>query len=119
MPAPSPMTKPSRSLSHGREAFSGSSLRVDNAFIAQKPPTEVGVITAIECKGHTTTDVQSMARVSPTRDITPAHERPAAERIEGIARQERSTAIGDVAHASQMILREECRRRVDLLTRRE
>ena len=44
MPAPSPMTKPSRSLSQGREAFSGSSLRVDSAFIAQKPPSEVGVV---------------------------------------------------------------------------
>ena len=42
MPAPSPSTKPSRSLSHGREARAGSSLRVDMAFIAQKPPTEVG-----------------------------------------------------------------------------
>src|SRR5690606_41946899 len=42
IPAPSPSTKPSRSLSHGREATVGSSLRVDIAFIAQKPPTEVG-----------------------------------------------------------------------------
>ena len=42
MPAPSPSTKPSRSLSHGREARVGSSLRVDIAFIEQKPPTEVG-----------------------------------------------------------------------------
>src|ERR1035438_6953248 len=37
-PAPSPMTKPSRSLSNGREACLGSSLRVLMAFIAQKPP---------------------------------------------------------------------------------
>ena len=43
MPAPSPSTKPSRSLSHGREARGGSSLRVDIAFIEQKPPIEVGV----------------------------------------------------------------------------
>src|SRR4249919_243185 len=42
MPAPSPSTKPSRSLSHGREARVGSSLRVDIAFIEQKPPTDVG-----------------------------------------------------------------------------
>ncbi len=46
MPAPSPMTKPSRSASNGRLAFSGSSLRCDSAFIAQKPPTASGVITA-------------------------------------------------------------------------
>src|SRR5690606_21128453 len=39
-----PMTKPSRSTSQGREAFSGSSLRVDSAFMAQKPPSEVGVV---------------------------------------------------------------------------
>src|SRR3546814_11945679 len=44
IPAPSPMTKPSRPSSHGRDAFSGSSLRVDRAFIAQKPPTDVGVV---------------------------------------------------------------------------
>src|SRR5688572_30170807 len=42
MPAPSPSTKPSRSLSHGRDARVGSSLRVDIAFIEQKPPTDVG-----------------------------------------------------------------------------
>src|SRR2546427_8811602 len=42
MPAPSPSTKPSRSLSHGREACSGASLRVLMAFIAQKPPSAVG-----------------------------------------------------------------------------
>jgi hypothetical protein len=42
MPAPSPSTKPSRSLSHGREALAGSSLRVDMAFIEQKPPIAVG-----------------------------------------------------------------------------
>ena len=39
----SPSTKPSRSLSHGREACVGSSLRVDIAFIEQKPPIDVGV----------------------------------------------------------------------------
>src|SRR4029078_2444785 len=43
MPAPSAMTKPSRSLSQGREARVGSSLRVDSAFIELKPATEVGV----------------------------------------------------------------------------
>ena len=38
-PAPSPITKPSRSLSHGRLAVAGSSLRVDSARAAAKPPT--------------------------------------------------------------------------------
>src|SRR3546814_12782343 len=38
------MTKPSRPSSHGRDAFSGSSLRVDSAFFAQNPPTDVGVV---------------------------------------------------------------------------
>ena len=37
-PAPSPSTKPSRSLSNGRLALVGASLRVDNACIAEKPP---------------------------------------------------------------------------------
>src|SRR3972149_1307911 len=46
MPAPSPMTKPSRVASKGREAFSGSSLRVEMAFIAQKPATLSLVIGA-------------------------------------------------------------------------
>src|SRR5919201_2172051 len=37
MPPPSPHTKPSRPASNGRDAFCGSSLRVDIAFIEQKP----------------------------------------------------------------------------------
>ncbi len=48
MPDPSPMTKPSRSLSKGLEAFSGASLRVLSARIEQKPPTPSGVIAASE-----------------------------------------------------------------------
>ena len=46
MPAPSPMTKPSRALSNGRLARVGSSLRVDSARIAANPPTLIGVIDA-------------------------------------------------------------------------
>ena len=34
MPAPSPITNPSRSVSQGRDAFSGASHRVDNALRA-------------------------------------------------------------------------------------
>src|SRR3954469_6072262 len=45
-PAPSPSTKPSRRLSHGREAFSGSSLRVDMARIEAKPAIGSGWMTA-------------------------------------------------------------------------
>ena len=45
-PAPSPCTKPSRSLSKGREACSGASLRVDIARMALKPPMPSGVIAA-------------------------------------------------------------------------
>ena len=37
-PAPSPMTKPSRPLSHGRDAPVGSSLREESARHAMKPP---------------------------------------------------------------------------------
>ena len=40
------MTKPSRSASKGRLAFSGASFRVERAFMAQKPSTASGVITA-------------------------------------------------------------------------
>ena len=45
-PAPSPITKPSRPRSKGREARGGSSLRVERARIAAKPPTSAGLIPA-------------------------------------------------------------------------
>ncbi len=38
------MMKPSRSRSKGREACSGSSLRVESARIAAKPATDIGVM---------------------------------------------------------------------------
>src|SRR5215213_3232029 len=41
-PAPSPNTNPSRSLSQGRDAVAGSSLREDRARAAAKPPTPRG-----------------------------------------------------------------------------
>src|SRR5438876_10632889 len=47
-PAPSPTMKPSRSLSNGRLAFSGSSLRVASARSAPNPPIPIGVIAASE-----------------------------------------------------------------------
>src|SRR5207245_1514795 len=46
MPAPSPHTKPSRVASKGRMAFVGSSLRVDMAFIEQKPAIVSGMMMA-------------------------------------------------------------------------
>ena len=46
MPAPSLSTKPSRSLSNGRLAPGGSSLRVDRARADTKPPRPIGVVTA-------------------------------------------------------------------------
>ena len=38
------MTKPSRSRSNGREAWTGSSLRVESARIAANPATLIGVM---------------------------------------------------------------------------
>src|SRR5215470_1110856 len=46
MPPPSPHTKPSRPASNGRDAFCGSSLRVDIAFIEQKPAMVSGTTIA-------------------------------------------------------------------------
>ena len=40
------MTNPSRSLSNGRLARSGSSLRVESARMAANPPTPIGVMAA-------------------------------------------------------------------------
>src|SRR3954452_2204727 len=42
------MTKQSRSRSNGREARCGSSFRVLNAFIAEKPARPIGIIEASE-----------------------------------------------------------------------
>ena len=64
--APSPMTKPSRPASKGREAFSGSSLRVDRAFMAAKAaiPTRV---TAASLPPHTTESTRpARIRSSPS-----------------------------------------------------
>jgi hypothetical protein len=40
------MTNPLRSRSNGRDAFSGSSLRIDNAFMLENPAIASGVIAA-------------------------------------------------------------------------
>ena len=46
IPAPSPITKPSLFLSQGRDALVGSSLRLDRALQAMKPPTPDGMMAA-------------------------------------------------------------------------
>jgi hypothetical protein len=43
---PSPMTKPSRVASNGREAVSGSSFRSESARMFAKPPIDIGVTAA-------------------------------------------------------------------------
>src|SRR2546428_6570596 len=45
-PPPSPQTNPSRAASKGRDAFAGSSLRVDMAFIWQNPAMQSGMMMA-------------------------------------------------------------------------
>src|SRR6266542_3883420 len=47
-PAPSLITKPSRSRSNGREARSGSSLQVLSAFMAENPARPISTIDASE-----------------------------------------------------------------------
>src|ERR1700710_2686079 len=46
IPAPSPITKPSRVASNGREAVSGESLRSESAVMLAKPPIAIGVTGA-------------------------------------------------------------------------
>src|SRR5262245_56734759 len=48
MPAPSARTKPSRSLSNGRLAFSGESFRSETARAEMNPPKPIGVMAASE-----------------------------------------------------------------------
>ena len=63
------MTKPSRPLSNGREAPSGSSLRVESAFIDEKPPTTASWIAA-------SVPPASMMSASPRRMVS--HDSPIA-----------------------------------------
>ncbi len=46
MPAPSPMTKPSRVASNGRDAVAGESFRSESAFMFANPPIDIGVTAA-------------------------------------------------------------------------
>jgi hypothetical protein len=59
-PAPSPITKPSRVASKGRLAVSGSSFRVDMAFMAPKPATVSGVMVASEPPADHDIDVAAL-----------------------------------------------------------
>ena len=67
-PAPSPMTNPSRPRSNGREAAAGSSLRVDSARIAAKPPTRTSLMPASD-------DPAIITSASPRRIISHASPR--------------------------------------------
>jgi hypothetical protein len=60
MPAPSPATKPSRLASKGRIAFVGSSLRVDMAFIEQKPAIVSGMMMASGASGDHDVGVRAL-----------------------------------------------------------
>ncbi len=65
-PAPSPITNPSRSTSNGREASSGSSLRVDSVVMRQKAEMVIGVITASAPPAMTTSAEPSRIMRTPS-----------------------------------------------------
>src|SRR5205085_3671330 len=78
-PAPSLITKPSRSRSNGLDARSGSSLRVLSAFIAENPARPIGTIDASD---------------------PPARKMSASPNL--IMRHDSPIALFDVAHAVTM-----------------
>lgn len=61
-PAPSPITKPSLSLSHGLLAVAGSSLRLLNALHAMKPPMPEGITAASAEPARKRTDVRAQCQ---------------------------------------------------------
>ena len=69
MPEPSPSTKPSRSLSNGRLARVGSSLRCDRARKAANPPTPIG---------HTAASVPPVIIASAAPRLMISNESPTA-----------------------------------------
>src|SRR5215471_4829306 len=72
------MTKPSRSLSHGREAFGGVSLNaVDSAREAQKPAIPSGLQAASAPPATITSASPSMIR----RDASPMACTPVAQAV--------------------------------------
>src|ERR1035437_7562332 len=78
MPAPSPTTKPSRSLSNGRQAWVGSSLRVERAFMAAKPATPSGVMEA-------SVPPAIIASASPRSMMRKASPMECAEEVQAVA----------------------------------
>ena len=95
MPAPSPTTNPSRSASNGRLARSGSSLRVESAFIAANPPTPMGVMAASDAAAD------HHFRVAALDDVGSESPTACAEAEHAVAVAEfgplRAVANGDVA----------------------
>ena len=73
--APSPITKPSRSLSNGRLAVVGSSLRSDSAFMFAKLAIERGVIAASDPPATMTSALLSRisSKASPSACADEAH----------------------------------------------
>src|SRR5215207_4006338 len=76
-PAPSPSTKPSRSRSKGRLDRSGSSLRVDSARMAPKPPIPIAQTAASEPPAIITS-------AAPRRMISEASPRACAEAVHAV-----------------------------------
>src|SRR5215208_7201816 len=76
-PAPSPSTKPSRSRSKGRLDPSGSSLRVDSARMAAKPPIPIAQTAASEPPAIITS-------AAPRRMISDASPRACAEAVHAV-----------------------------------
>ena len=77
MPAPSPSTNPSRSLSNGRLAVAGSSLLVDRARSAPKPPTPMAQMAASEPPAI-------MASAAPRRMISNASPTACADAVHAV-----------------------------------
>ena len=76
-PAPSPITNPSRSLSNGRLAVAGSSLRKDRALALANPATPRGVI-ADSAPPHT---IASALPSCSSRKASPMALEPAAQAV--------------------------------------
>ena len=75
MPAPSPITKPSRSAENGRLAVSGVSLRLDSAVSRLKPVTPKGwIIVCAPPESITSASPRaSTAHASPIACVLAAH----------------------------------------------
>src|SRR6266498_3592972 len=78
MAAPSPITKPSRPLSNGRDAFSGSLLRVDIARTTLKDPKQSGAMGVSTPPANITAAAPSWIK----RQASPMAIVPAAQLLE-------------------------------------